>query len=195
MTAYKVYDVAEPLVAYRWWKATPLLTSLSFQVYWRKEMKAKPCHEILDRYNWPGYHQSNFKCNGPVCYGAEKGGVAHGCGLYALNTLSAALFCPDIEKPCVLGKVLLAGRVHPYDRGYRAEKAQIAGLYTAEAFLPFERFFDGAYPRLTSGVEVVAEHYKVPLLGTLTPAEHEDVRDSAERAYVSRHVSFQRYFL
>ena len=188
------YDLAEPIEAYRCWRVggavgnrAVTLGALSFGVSWEPEMTALPCMESGQLYSFQrGYEKAIPACFGPPCGGdkySNPGVVGHGCGIYALKSLIGAL--SNMSHDCVVGKVLLAGKVWPHENGYRAEKAKIAGLYGPDTFIRYERYFEfRPFYQLSAQAEALSESYEVPLL-ELTEAEHAIVAWEAESHWVS----------
>lgn len=204
-----VYDLAEPIEAYRWWRSTPLwqpaaqkLASVSFQFVWDREVTASPCHTTAIRYNFGP--RALPACDGPPCSepksdqinARQSFSIASGCGIYALKTLTDALL--QVESGGILGKVLLGGKVWPYEKGYRAEKAQIVGLYPPSAFERYNRYFDDRmFLTLSCPVEELAHRYDVEVLEP-TSGEHEGILYAAEAHFVASRVgaavSASRYY-
>lgn len=197
-------DLAEPIEAYRWWAVTPRddllkLGSASFNFVWKREITAEPCH--ISGLHYAYSPRILLPCDGPPCrsnpgpFGAPLK-LAHGCGIYALKSLSAAVF--NVGGGGVLGKVLLGGKVWPYDFGYRAEKAKIVGLYLPSIFERYNRYFDD-HPIATLGLSIslgtpvaeVAQNYDVPLLD-LTSAEHDDMLSAAEGHFIATRLGLAR---
>lgn len=187
-----VYDFAEPIEAYRCWRLTPWanrvdsvhpkvslrLAALSFSTVWDREMTAVPCVRSSPEYHAGVISSGLVKCDGPPCAGKgnpnNKGTLAYGCGLYALKTLSGALFEMGFNPDLVVGKVLLGGKVWPHESGYRAEKAQIVGLYSADSFSRYQKYLEFRPIWLGSDAELssVALDYGVPIFAH--PSEEEE---------------------
>lgn len=150
----KIYDLAEPIAAYRWWlkdwtqDGEPLLTSAAFQFEWASSMVAQPCitsvnkHRAVQVRMGDLYHTATAirqACDGPPCSRKPAYTVGHGCGIYAMKQLPYVLMelmsfhmswiTMGMGRPIVMGKVLLGGRVVEHTSGYRAEKVKVDTLY------------------------------------------------------------------
>lgn len=111
----EVPDVAEPIVAYRSWTVNDDGGLCGAQgVLWPPRMP------MVARCN-----RGCGECPSPPSE-VDETHAGHGCGIYALVD-------EPVDQPpdmgSVWGEVRLYGRVYPYERGYRAEKAEIVCIY------------------------------------------------------------------
>lgn len=182
-----VYDLAEPIVAYRSWRTfhpydkPPELAPISFDTPWTREMTAAPCQSSGPYFMGRAVTTGPPPCDGPPCSGRRHGIIGYGCGLYAVKKLSTALIELNTG---VLGKVLLGGKVWDHELGYRAEKAQIVGLYGQPAFDRYERYVEWR-PLLTSlWIYELCKAYEIPVITEVTEEEHADLVGVLEEHWV-----------
>ncbi len=91
--------------------------------------------------------------------------IGHGCGIYALSTIDKVVLEMGFHKDLIFGKVLLGGKVWPHEGGYRAEKAQIAGLYGEGSFGDYQKYLEYRPPYTPSWVHEISKAYDVPVIG------------------------------
>ncbi|HUW00880.1 MAG TPA: hypothetical protein VMW08_00885 [Acidimicrobiales bacterium] len=136
---FRVPDVPEPIVGYRWWvraggQGHPLLLSPRTRLPWRPG-------EPTRAFCVPGSHNGgrDAACSRCPCPGDAANHDGYGCGLYAYRSLKALLH--EIEFPThklgvfnsgwqvVVGQVELWGDVYEHVKGYRAQFARPSKLF------------------------------------------------------------------
>lgn len=110
-------------------------------VYWPTErpLRALPCgacylqgEDVLDEYGQWQRRTRLFAVDQKARDPLERSFRACSCGIHAvLDSGDLVAYAEDVWS-CwtVLGEVRLWGKVMPHERGYRAEYAQVAALYT-----------------------------------------------------------------
>jgi hypothetical protein len=167
-----IYDVAEPITAYRCWKVVDLpdrpltLTAVSFDEFWGRDTEAKACGMANVNTTWhiPEAEETQVPlCDGPPCSQKKKATmIGSGCGIYCMKTPGFAM--GNMPWDGVLGQIKISGRFFPHRNGYRAEKARIVGLYSREAFAPFGRLFGDNPVAISDKVPDIAARYGVRVL-------------------------------
>lgn len=162
-----IEDVAAPIVAYRLFNVCNdfKLRSVTRQILWPTAKEGGLVAECLSGKN--EFKNFDPPCDYPVPAHANNG---FGCGIYAAKSIE------KLQKGNwggqVIGRVLLGGRVHEHDHGYRAEFAAVDAIYDRISPMPpmFHPYYTvapyrQAKPQLTSkDLIIVAKHYEVPLL-------------------------------
>jgi hypothetical protein len=112
--AGEIEDLAEPILAYRWWRLRwCTLASMRNDITW-------PTAKLG---GIEGRCENGHGC--PCNAGDHEYG--YGCGIYAVRE-PRDLFARRWGGN-VCGEVLLGGRVQPHRRGYRAQYATVRALY------------------------------------------------------------------
>lgn len=182
MSEVTVYDVAEPITAYRAWMLVPnpqvgsrhALGAVTFKTIWKRVMHAQPCLST---------NLGETRCDGPPCSGTNPRGVGHGCGIYAMKSFVDTVI--SLGAGTVVGRVLLAGKVWPHSKGYRASKARIDALYATSVFTPLARLLENRppYPN-AADMNELADWYGVPLIEP-TDSEKEHLQIAAETQWIA----------